>query len=211
MKCWRNFYHWSPTLRQWLSKVQTYRIPNTTASSLFLLSKGHGMRDFIESSCEVVSTKGKNTSKYTEWVNTHDQHLHAYQQLQWGFRRGKGGRSSQASRYLLSGWSTAPFLLVCATVIYLMPTVFFLCDEQFCCYICVYNFNSSHVVASGLWINCKNQTLYFQFATRPPYILFAPPMFMPPLSDNSLYLWLWWSVASSGKHDHPSTPHLLFM
>lgn len=119
----KKFRHWSPTLRQWLSKVQTYRMPNTAASSLFLLSKGHGMRNFISSSCEVVSTQGKNTSKYTEWVNTDDQHLHAYQQLQWGFRRGKGGRSSQASRYLLSGWSTAPFLLVCATVIYLTPTI----------------------------------------------------------------------------------------
>lgn len=130
----KRFRHWSPTLEQWLSKVQIHRMPNTAASSLFLLSKGHGMRNFIESSCEVVSTKGKNTSKYTEWVNMHDQHLHAHKQLKWGFSEEarEGGvlrlpasTSWSTERYLFSGWSTAPFLLVCATVIYLMSTIFF--------------------------------------------------------------------------------------
>lgn len=210
MKCWRNFTMGAPPCDGDSPKFRHTGclIQQPRHFSFFL--KDMVCVISLKVHAKLFLPKGRNTSKYTEWVNTHDQRLHAYQRLQWGFRRGKGGRSSQASRYLLSGWSTAPFLLVCATVIYLMPTIF-LCNEQFCCYICVYNFNPSLVVAPGLWINYKNQTLCFPFATRPPYILFAPPMFMPPLSDNSLYLCLWWSVASSGKHDHPSTPHLLFM
>lgn len=119
-----------------------------------------------------------------------------------------GGFQKRRGREEFAGFQISAFWLEYSSILtglcyydLLMPTIF-LHDEQICCYICVYNFSPSLVVAPGLWINYKPQTLWFQFPTMPPHILFAPPLFMPPLPDNSLYFGFWWSVASSGKHDH---------
>lgn len=167
----KKFRHRSCTLEQWLSKVQTYRMLNTAASSCFFSFQ----RTWYELSWKVhvklflpKGRIGQNTRSELTCMTSTCMHTNKYNggfQKRWGRKEFAG---FQISAFWLEYSSILTGLCYCDL---LTPTIF-LRDEQICCYICVYNFSPSLVVAPGLWINYKPQTLWFQFPTMPPHILF---------------------------------------